>query len=348
MENEFLTKRIGNIGILIILFSGLVNAQWRLEPPLHLQLTRGIDLILEQDYRQADSLFNDVIIHYPNHPAGYLYKVAASQAYSIDFDVPVDKQKFDSLLELGKKTAKKIESPWREYFLGTADGYDAYEKVDRGDWFSGVRKGMASASWFEDIIEKDSSFYDAYVGVGTYCYWSSRKTAFIRWLPFIKDYRELGISLLVKGAERSEYNRFAAVSALISIYLDAEEYKKVEDWSKYGLKFYPENRIFLWGLATALDRQKCFKDAVTAYENLLDNILQVNAPNPYGEVVCRLNLVKSRFAINDTTGAAAHIKNILSYKNFSWPDYIQSRAESKFKEAQGLLFEIENRRKTSR
>ena len=92
--------------------------------------------------------------------------------------------------------------------------------------------------------------------VGTYYYWSSRKTAFLRWLPFIKDDRELGIKMLIVGAERSEYNRFAAMSALVSIYLDAENYKQVEEWSRRGLKSYPENRIFLWGLATALDRSK--------------------------------------------------------------------------------------------
>jgi tetratricopeptide (TPR) repeat protein len=333
---------------LITFFSLFANAQWKLEPPLHSLVSQGIDLILKQEYNRADSLFNDVIIRYPDHPAGYLYKVAVLQAYTIDFDVPVERGRFDSLLELGRKKAQKTESSWREYFLGTADGYDAYEKVERGDWFSGVRKGMASASWFEDIIEKDSSFYDAYVGVGTYYYWSSRKTAFIRWLPFIKDYREPGINLLIKGAERSEYNRFAAVSALISIYLDAEEYKMAEKWSRYGLKFYPENRIFLWGIATALDRQKCFKDAVVAYEYLLDKILHAQSGNLYGEIVCRLNLAKSQLALGDTTGATNHLKILYTYYNLPLPENIQSRIAPKYIEAQDLLSEIENRRKISK
>jgi hypothetical protein len=343
-----LKKRIQNIFLLIILFGAIADSQRKLEPSLHSLVAQGIDLILNQEYNRADSLFNVVIIRYPDHPAGFLYKDAVLQAYAMDFDVPVERQKFDSLLELGRKKAQRIESPWREYFLGTADGYEAYEKVERGDWFGGVRKGMASASWFEDIIEKDSSFYDAYVGVGAYYYWSSRKTAFIRWLPFIKDYREQGIGMLVTGAELSEYNRFAAISALVSIYLDAEEYKKVEEWSRYGLKFYPKNRVFLWGLATALDRQKCFRDAVVAYDCLLENILNVHAPNTYGEIVCRLNLAKSKLAIEDTTGVLNHLHIILSYENSSFPDNLKTRAKSKFEETQSLLSEIENRIKTSR
>ena len=187
--------------------------------------------------------------------------------------LPIEQETFDSLLLKGKHTAENISSPWSEYFLGTADGYDAYERVERGDWFGGVRKGMSSASTYEKIIEKDSSFYDAYVGLGTYYYWRSRKTEFLQWLPFVKDDRALGISMLITGAERSEYNRFAAMSAFISIYLDAENYKQAEKWSKRGLISYPENRIFLWGLATSLDRQNRSAEAVSGIYNIFSKIL---------------------------------------------------------------------------
>jgi tetratricopeptide (TPR) repeat protein len=339
-----LIKRIQSIILWTVIFVTTAYTQWKLEPSLHLLINQGIDLILKQEYGRADSLFGEVVSRYPDHPVGYLYKVAVMQAYSIDFDVPVNRQKFDSLLELGKKSAQNLEYSSKEYFLGTADGYDAYERVEHGDWFGGVRKGMASASKFEDLVERDSSFYDAYVGIGTYYYWSSRKTAFIRWLPFIKDYRELGIDMLITSAERSEYNRFAAMSALVSIYLDAEDYREVEEWSKRGLKYYPENRIFLWGLATALDRQKCYKETIVAYEYLLGNILHVHAPNPYSEIVCRLNLVKSKLAIQDTTAVIDHLQILLSYKNSIMPTNLQSRADAKLKEAQKLLAEIEHKR----
>lgn len=311
---------------------------------LHSLIIGGIDLILKQEYERADSLFDDVISRYPDHPSGYLYRAAVMQAYAIDFDMPIEQEKFDSLLECGRKTTIRLGSLWGEYFLGTADGYEAYERVERGDWFNGVLKGMASVSKFEDVIEKDSSFYDAYVGIGTYYYWSSRKTSFIRWLPFIKDNRELGINMLIIGAERSEYNRFAALSALISIFLDAEDYKQVEDWSRCGLKSYPENRIFLWGLATALDRQKHMSEAVLVYTNLLENILRGKAPHPYGEIVCRLNFVKSKLVENDTMTVTNHLQIILSYEKGSFPPDLRWRAQAKFQEARTLLTDLEHRR----
>ena len=320
------------------------NAQWKLDSSLHSLVVNGIDFILKQEYERADSVFHIITNCFPDHPAGYLYRAAVMQAYNIDFDMPIDQVKFDSLLLAGKNTAGKISAPWNSYFLATADGYDAYERVERGDWFGGVRKGMSSASKFEEIIEKDSSFYDAYVGVGTYYYWRSRKMEFLRWLPFIKDDRELGIKMLIIGAEHSEYNRFAAISALISIYLDAENYEQAEKWSRCGLKVYPENRVFLWGIATSLDRQKRYAEAVSSYSNLLEKILNSNAPHPYNEIVCRLNLVKSKVALNDTTTALYHLNKILSYESCSFPTNIHSRAKAKFEGARALLRKLENQR----
>ena len=321
------------------------NAQWKLDSLIHPLVVSGIDCILKQEYNRADSIFNVVSNRYPDNPVGYLYRAAVMQAYNIDFDVPIEHGKFDSLLLGGRNTAEKISLPWSAYSLGMADGYDAYERVENGDWFGGVRKGMSSASKFEEIIEKDSSFYDAYVGIGTYYYWRSRKTEFLHWLPFVKDDRALGIRLLIIAADHSEYNRFAAISALISIYLDDKNYVQAEGWSNRGLKYYPENRIYLWGLATALDRQNQYANAVSAYSNLLANIVSAHAPHPYNEIVCRLNLAKSKIALNDTTTAFYHLKQILSYETCSFPPNIQSRATAKFEEARKLLSKLENQKK---
>jgi tetratricopeptide (TPR) repeat protein len=339
-----LKNRIIKIIVIIILGAVISNAQWKLEAPIHFSVLSGIDFIMKHEYARADSVFRVVAKHYPDHPVGYLYRAAVLQAYNIDFDVPIEQGKFDSLIRMGKGASEKISSPWSGYFLGTADGYDAYERVERGDWFGGVRKGMSSASQFEEIIDKDSSFYDAYVGLGTYYYWRSRKTEFLQWLPFIKDDRARGIQLLMIGADRSEYNRFAAMSALISIYLDAEKYKQAEEWSRRGLQSYPKNRIFLWGLATALDRQNRFAESVAAYSNLLEKIVHGHAPHPYNEIVCRLNLVKSKMALNDTTDVFDHLHQLLSYETYVFPSNLQSRAEAKFESARELLIQLKNKR----
>jgi tetratricopeptide (TPR) repeat protein len=307
------------------------------EPKLQAAISAGVDLILKQEYSKADSLFSRMSREYPDYPAGYLYRAAVMQARSVDFSVPVDREKFDSLLVLGKAAAEKIRSPWKEYYLGTADGYDAYERADRGAWVTAVRSGSSGASELEKVIEKDSSFYDAYVGVGTYYYWRSRKTAFLHWIPFVHDSRAEGIRLLRIAAERAPENRFAAISALISIGLDAGDYGQVEHWSKEALRRYPNTRIFLWGLATAYDRSKRYREAIPAYRNLLKSICSAGEPHPYDEIVCRLNLSKSLLAAADTAGVRAQMQVLLSYASVQFPEALEKRAEAKFRDARRIL-----------
>lgn len=322
-----------------------MNAQWKLESSLHSLVISGIDLIMKQDYDQADSLFRSVASRYPHNPAGYLYQAAVMQAYSFDFMVPLKHSTFDSLLEIGRQTAKNLDSPWREYFLATADGYEASERADRGDWFGGVRKGLSSASQFEEVIEKDSSFYDAYVGIGTYYYWRSRKMYFLSWLPFVHDDREQGIQLLKESAERAVYNHFAAISSLVSILIDAENYKELLEWSQRGLAYYPENRTFLWGLVTALDQQGQKREAVDTYEHLLGNLITSSAPHPYDQIVCRLNLAQCQLYLKDTTRASSNLRALMQFEGADFPQQLKDRAQAKFTRARELLAQLNDKKR---
>jgi len=316
----------------------------KLEEPLHTYIITGIDFILKQEYQKADSVFIELTQIRPKHPAGYIYRASVIQAYSVDYDMPIENGIFDSLLTIAKKYTENLKSPWKDYFIAHIDAQMAYAKVETGNWLGGIWKGVTSALKFENIIEQDSNFYEAYAGLGTYYYWSSKKTQFINWFPFVKDSRELGIKLLTKCIHRSTYNRFTALSALISILLDMEDYKSAEIWSSYALKYYPENRIFLWGLATAVQKQHRYKDAVRLYERLLKNIELMNASHPYSEIVCRLNLAKSRLAIGDTASVEEHLLKILSYRNSNFPNYLKKKAEEKFDEANSILNRIKKQK----
>ena len=80
----------------------------------------------------------------------------------------------------------------------------------------------------------------------------AKKTEFLHWIPFVHDSRAEGIRLLEIAAERANENRYAAISALISIELDAKNYEQVEYWSKAALKHYPDTRIVFVGTCNCL------------------------------------------------------------------------------------------------
>ena len=84
MQRLFLSIFILHFAIAVVWAQ---SSRWQLEPQLQKGISAGVDLILKQEYSKADSLFSELCREYPDHPSGYLYRVAVLQARSIDFSV---------------------------------------------------------------------------------------------------------------------------------------------------------------------------------------------------------------------------------------------------------------------
>ena len=322
----------------------------RLMPPmLDSLISAGIDQTLKQQYDDASATFSLASKEFPDHPAGFLFQAAVLQTIAMDYELRVPESAFDSLLSLVKDRAGRMvesnpESPWGYFFLGSMLGYDSYEHSQRGDWLAAATKGLSSASNFEKAIELDSSFYDAYAGMGTYYYWKTRKIEFLTWLPFIGDRRKEGIRLLEECALRGHYNRFAALSALASIQLDREDYQAAAEIAMDALRVYPSNRIFLWMLATARESGEDPEGALSAYEVLLKAIITDPRPNPYNELVCRLNLAKIKRKLGRSNAIVSmDLDAVIAMKGLQFPEHLQKRAAEKIEEAREIRVEVESR-----
>ena len=304
-------------------------------------LTAGIDQTLRQNYASAESTFRAVARDFPDHPAGFLYQAALLQTTAMDYELAMERGPFDSLLALGQERASAMidrnpDSPWGYFYRGTMLGYDSYARAMRGDWFGAASKGMSSASDFHRAVATDSSFYDAYAGIGTYSYWKTRKMEFIAWLPFVGDKREEGIQHLIVCIEHGAYNRFAAMSSLVSIYLDDENNESAARLALEALRSYPANRLFLWGLATALDRSGDTSGALGAYQRLLASMISDPKENTYNELVCRLNMIKLAVPTRTTVETKSDLEGLFALKSRKFPEHLRKRAESKFREAELL------------
>lgn len=356
MENEGLElNKVNSVRIglawafLVCLFwTPIVAGAQSANNTLHSLMLEGIQHTLNQSYSAADSIFRLTAREFPEHPAGYLYQAAVMQSRAMDYELQIEASRFDSLLELGTEKAEGMiarepSSPWGHFFLGTAYGYDSYARVYRGNWFGGALKGFSAVSEFKKTVELDSTLYDAYAGIGIFYYWRSRRTEYFNWLPFLGDDRQLGYDYIDRTIRFGVYNRYTALTALTGIYLDAERYEQAEEAARIGLERYPSNRIFLFALATALDREKRYRQAADAYERLLQSIVD-DGNNHYNEIVCRLNLVKMKMALSDTSGVRQHLEYILSNEQSSFPEHLQARAKDKFLQAREIAQALAPRR----
>ncbi len=330
--------------IIVSAFGFLAAGYPRTQDPVvdeHLNalVSQGIDLTLRQEYERADSVFRIVSRAYPDLPYGSLYRAAVLEAKSIDYLDPLDFPVFDSLVAEANSCAEKMiakapGAPMGYYLRGSAIGFDAYAQVDAGNWLGGILKGLSAATDLKKAIELDSTLYDAYAGIGAYYYWKSRKAEFLNWA--LGDRRYEGIRLLEIASQKAYHNKYAALSALTAIYLDTGQSDLAAECARQGLERYPENRVFLWGLASSEDQAKDYGPAIRTYERLLRNILDAKIANPYNEIACRLDIVKDGVAIHQTEGLLSHIDAILGYERFAFPQTLSERAKKKFEEARNI------------
>jgi tetratricopeptide (TPR) repeat protein len=275
-------------------------------------------------------------------PLGKIYLAATEIAQSYDLELPFNHQLITDKLETAKSISKKLlekdnQNIWNKYFLAITEGYIAYYDAIRGSWLQSFSTGLNSISLFEEILESDSSFYDAYIAIGTFKYWKSAKTEFLNWLPFIDDEKDLGIKLLSVAIKNSSYNYHLAVNSLIWIYIDRERFADAVDLAEKALLKYPDSRVFRWGLARAyenINTQKSIKE----YFKVLNSYSDSSKANRINEVTLK-HIIAQQFRKTGNIAEAKKLcEEILAINNYS--EYEKEKLENRLNRVRKLYKEL--------
>jgi len=221
-------------------------------------LKSGIMNIVNQQYAKANKYFEQLALDYPELPFGKIYLAASKIAEAYDYKNEYDIDYIESNLQEAREQAEELLSTdednlWFNYYYALAEGYIAYFDAIRGDWFSALSTGMNSISTFGNCLNIDNNFYEAYIAIGTYEYWVSRRTEFLDWMPFYEDETEIGIEKLRTAIKSASYNSHLAVNSLIWIYIDQKDFKTAIEIGQKAVNEFPDSRYFKWGLARAYE-----------------------------------------------------------------------------------------------
>lgn len=309
------------IPILLFLFSPLIFSQSYPDSTVNNLLSSGIWEITNQDYDSASNYFRQLDSKYPNLPLGKIYLAAADIAKSYDLGERFNSDFINANLIAAKKLSKELvekdgNNIWYNYFLALSDGYSAYFSAINKSWLAAFSEGLSARSDFEKCLKLDPKFYDAYIAIGAYKYWKSRKTEFLEWLPFVKDEEQSGINFLQIAIAHASYNTNVAISSLIWIYIDRKEYNDAAKLAQEALKQFPENRFFLWGLARAYENID--KDtSIKIYLRVLNSYMMIPNQNHYQEIILKHIIAQLYQKTGDSQKALAFCNNILSIKDLS-------------------------------
>ncbi len=242
---------------------------------------KGIDLATNLHYQEADDIFKEIVRLQPKNPRGYFLR---SATYFWMFSEDVKNEEIgDKFRDLSYEAAEVAEARLEEndedidamFFLGGAYGslgrYYAMSKSFLNAYWYG-KKGVG---YLEDVIEADSTYYDAYLGLGIYHYLADVLPRFVKILSFVLGVdgdKELGIVELDLAARQGFYTKTEAMFFLGAIYTYREnEFEKAIVIFNDLLKRYPNNPGALLSLGRCYSNMGDCDRAIEAFEKVLIN-----------------------------------------------------------------------------
>ncbi|RMG67799.1 MAG: hypothetical protein D6715_03880 [Calditrichaeota bacterium] len=277
-------------------------------------IREGMELTVRNRFEQADSLFHRLIQKYPDQPFGYFYVAANLQAWMLDEEDFSRSGLFQLYLNrvlVRCDSLEKIDpnNGWLAFYRGSAHLYKGFLNSKLGHWWGAYREARKGVKELERVLAKDSTLYDALLGIGSYKYWKSAKSGVLRFLPLIADEREEGLRLVEKAIERGHFVYWVGRDQLAWMLIDSKQWERALALAKENHQQIPESRFFLWTLSEALARSGKYREALPVYRQLLESIRADGPKNHFNELHCltkmaEINLALSRYREADSLARA--------------------------------------------
>ncbi|NOX36161.1 MAG: hypothetical protein GXO78_01370 [Calditrichaeota bacterium] len=289
-------NRIAISLVLLLWGAAGIPAQSPDHPPIATRIEQGMYLTIMNQFAEADSVFQGLIRDYPDRPFGYFYRGANLQAWMVDHEDYSRMEAFqywmdrcvavvDSLEQLQQATA------WDYFYKGSAYLYQSFLNGKQRQWWQAYRNSRQGVHLLEKALALDSTLFDAYLGIGSYKFWKSKKAGILTWLPFLKNEADLGLELVRLAIEKGRFVKWIGRDQLTWMLLEHGQLEEALELARGNVAQFPESRFFNWTLARVYEKAGLYREARQVYEWLLSQIRQLPETNHYNEVVILARLV---------------------------------------------------------
>ncbi len=251
-------------------------------------ILQGEEALLNARWDEAYGWYDSLCTLDPADPTGYLFRAIVLQTEMTDREDTFKKKEFERLLdrteELAQNYMKQGCSKWDSAVcmlnIGHQHAYRAVWEAHFGSGLSAITYGFKAKGAYQKGLEIDSTLYDLYLGMGSYHYWKSVKSGFLRYTGIFNDDREKGIAETHLAMDSSLISKNGAESALIYVMLNEEKYDSAIVMAKRMYERYPGGTFFLWLIAEA-NRKKEDHEETAKYYGMIFDRLQENPGNFY-------------------------------------------------------------------
>jgi len=239
------------------------------------EILKGIHLIYDRRFGDADTLFKEIISKSDDKPAGYFYLAMVSwsrlaSGFWSPATVEEFKDRIDRTIEIAQtRVDKEVADSYDFFYLGGALGFKGRFELMKGEWVSSFLLASDAIDALKKCLEMDPSNKDVLLGIGTFDYYTARLSGVLKFLTYVllhKGDKEEGLRKLNVAANEAIYSSTEAKSVLLHIYLFLEQdFERALILSKDLEKKYPENPRFkfLKGVSyIRLKRYSSYKETV--------------------------------------------------------------------------------------
>jgi tetratricopeptide (TPR) repeat protein len=278
----------------------------------------GKRAIYNFDLDSALTVFRDIQKKYPDLPQGYFYEAYLTTVY---FSQDKSNNRIDSSLHVTVDKSIKLSEAYRKevgdtpeamYYLGVSHGLMGIYHAINKNYFNGYIHGRKGKNYLQDAVKLDSTYYDAYLGLGIFHYYVDLLPGIIKFFAKILGFegnREKGIHEILLTAHKGRYFRVEAEFAYAGIryFLEGEQAEGFTIFRKLKHEF-PHNPAVTLLIGYHYRRNGQVKPAITYFSQV---------PDLYSETLPQITVMKyynlgvCYFRLNDFDQAEPYFNKLL-------------------------------------
>ncbi len=241
-------------------------------------ISSGLEALYNFNFNSSEKIFNGIIKNYPDHPAGYYYKSISSLWFYLDSKNEEFLTNFisltDTVIEKGETSLQKDSSDeFTLFILGSAYANRTFAFTRDESYFDAVVAARKFHFYYNELLAKDSLYYDAYTGKGLFNFAISQAPQTWSWainLAGMTGDKQAGLNYLEVASKKGKLSKIDAQFYLSQIYseflLKYSQAKRLLNELNYR---YPKNLLFRFALANLQVKTYDLMNASRNYKTVL-------------------------------------------------------------------------------
>lgn len=250
------------LAVLVVLCVGGVSAalaQSRSilhDPAFEREATRGLDLLYNMEFAEAEAVFDRLAARTPDHPvAPFLQALVPWWQILMDLsDTSHDATFFAAMDEVIARSDRMLrrdrDNLDAQFFKGAALGFRGRLQANRRSWLKAALDGKRAMDYVLDVAEEDPQNADFLFGKGIYDYYAAAIPERYPWSkPFVAMFpsgsRSRGLAAMHRTFRDGTYVQTEAAYFLLQIYyLYEHDFAKSLQFIDWLRERYPDNAFF--------------------------------------------------------------------------------------------------------